>query len=360
MRVSQGDGLYLHNGGSWVFVYKFKGKRTERGLGSIKKVTLVAAKRAVRGYRVKLDNGVDPFAAIVSEVGPLFSVVAHDLIEGKRDGWKNKKHADQWSSTLKLHASSLMAKPVDAIDTEDILAALQPIWSEIPETASRVRGRIESVLDAARVRGLRTGDNPARWKGHLAMLLPKRTAASRKHHEAMPYDQVPAFLKDLRKRKGLSSLAMEFLILTAARSGEVRHADWAEFDLVEKVWTVPAGRMKVEREHRVPLCDRAVAILQHVKFLDKPQPFKMTSNAFDNVRRRMEITDYTTHGFRSSFRDWVGEETDFPREVAEEALAHRVGNEVERAYRRGDALKKRRELMGAWESYLLRSDSRSE
>lgn len=357
-RVSQGDGLYLHEKDSgtqsWVFIYKFKGKRTERGLGSVKKLTPAAARKLVRGYRVKLDNGIDPFAVEQdNSTAPLFSVVAHDLIESLRAGWKNEKHGDQWGNTLKMHASELMKKPVDTITTEDVLATLQPIWSEKPETASRVRGRIEKVLDAAKVRGLRTGDNPARWKGHLSLLLPRRKLTSRKHHEAMPYDQVPAFVQDLHSRQALSALAMELLILTAARSGEIRHAEWSEFDLEEKLWTVPASRMKAQREHRVPLVDRAVAILKHVQFLGKPKPFEMSSNAFDNLLARMQVTDYTTHGFRSSFRDWVGEETEFPREIAEAALAHQVGDEVERAYRRGDALNKRRELMEAWAAYLV-------
>lgn len=351
-RVSQGNGLYLHNDSSWVFIYKFKGKRTERGLGSSKKVTLATARRMVRGYRVKLDNGVDPFAVVEAEGGPLFSVVAHDLIESLRSGWKNEKHGDQWGNTLKMHASSLMTKPVDSITTEDVLDVLSPIWAEIPETASRVRGRIEKVLDAAKVRGLRQGENPARWKGHLELLLPRRKLTSRKHHAAMPYDQVPAFVQDLRKRQALSALAMELLILTAARSNEIRSAEWSEFDFEGKLWTVPPTRMKAGREHRVPLCARAVAILKHVQFLGKPEPFKISSNAFDNLLSRMEATDYTTHGFRSSFRDWVGEETDFPREVAEAALAHQIGDAVERAYRRGDALAKRRELMEAWASFL--------
>ncbi len=233
-----------------------------------------------------------------------------------------------------------------------MLEVLSPIWSSVPETASRVRGRIERVLDAAKVRGLRQGDNPARWKGHLAVLLPKREVGSRSHHAAMPYTALPAFVTDLRTRPALSARALEFLILTAARTSEVIKADWNEFDLKEQLWIVPADRMEAKSEHRVPLVQRAVDILEHVRFLGGEMPLKMSNMSMDMLLRRMGQDDYTVHGFRSSFRDWVGEETEFPREVAEAAFAHQVGNEVERAYRRGDALDKRRKLMEAWAAFL--------
>ena len=281
-----------------------------------------------------------------------FSVVATDLIESLQPGWRNAKHGAQWTSTLKTHAASLWDKPIETITTERVLDGLTPIWSTVPETASRVRARIERVLDAGKVEGLRLGDNPTRWRGDLEVLLPKRKIESRKRHPAMTYAALPTFMVALRKRPALSARALEFLILTAARTSEVLKAEWSEFDLAARLWTVPARRMKTAEEHRVPLTDRAVEILEHVKFLGGDMPFKLSNMSMDMLLRRMDQDDYTVHGFRSSFRDWVGEETDFPREIAEAALAHQVGNAVERAYRRGDALEKRRGLMVAWEAFL--------
>lgn len=208
------------------------------------------------------------------------------------------------------------------------------------------------MLDAAKVKGLRDGDNPARWRGHLEIMLPKRKPGARAHHPAMPYGLVPAFVEELKARPALSARALELVILTAARTSEVVKAEWSEFDLAAKLWTIPAERMKACAEHRVPLTERSIAILEHVKFLGKDRPFPISNMAMEMLLRRMDQDDYTVHGFRSSFRDWVGEETEFPREVAEAALAHQVGNAVERAYRRGDALDKRRELMMAWEKFV--------
>jgi integrase len=243
-----------------------------------------------------------------------------------------------------------------------VLRIIEPIWLTKNETASRVRGRIEKVLDFAKARGLRSGDNPAAWKGNLDALLARRTKLKRGHHKAMPFDSVPSFMAALRERPAISARALEFLVLTAARSGETFGATWQEVDLKERVWSVPGERMKAGKDHRVPLSPRATAILDDMKALaPEAQPGDLifpgpkvgkplSDMATSALLKRMKV-DATTHGFRSSFRDWCGESTAFPREVAEAALAHRVGNEVERAYRRGDALAKRRKLMEAWSAY---------
>lgn len=355
-RHNDGQGLYLNvsklGAKSWVFMFKQGGnKRRELGLGSLTTVSLADAREKARALRNTIAAGLDPVAPKGGDV-TLFGVVATDLIESLQPSWRSEKHGAQWTSTLKTHAAALWDKPVDAITTQHVLDVLQPIWATLPETAGRVRGRIERVLDAAKVRGLRQGDNPARWRGHLQVMLPKRKIESRSHHPAMPFSVLPSFMVALRKRPALSARGLEFLILTAARTSEVLKAEWTEFDLAAKVWTIPAKRMKAAAEHRVPLTDRAVVILEHVKFLAGEMPFKQSNMSMDMLLRRMGQDDFTVHGFRSSFRDWVGEETDFPREVAEAALAHQVGSEVERAYRRGDALKKRRKLMEAWEAFL--------
>jgi integrase len=258
--------------------------------------------------------------------------------------------------TLTVYAEPLRAKPVDKIETADVLAVLQPIWREKPETASRLRGRIERVLNAAKAKGYRTGENPAAWRGHLENLLPKPSRLSRGHHAAMRYQDVPAFVATLREREAVAGLALEFAIVTAARSGEILGARWSEVDLDAKVWTIPAERMKAAREHRVPLSEPALAILRKVneaKVSDYVFPGQrpgkpLSVMALEMVLRRMGIEDATVHGFRSAFRDWAGNETNFPRELAEHALAHVIGDKAEQAYRRSDALMRRRELMDAW------------
>jgi integrase len=262
--------------------------------------------------------------------------------------------------TLETYATPVWSMPIDEVDTAAVLSVLQPIWQAKPETASRLRGRIEAVLDFAKAHGQREGENPARWRGHLDKLLPKRQKLTRGHHAAMPYRDVPAFLVSLRQREAIAAMALEFLILTAARSGEVLGARWPEIDFEAKVWTVPAARMKGGREHRVPLSGRALAILERlaeVRTNDWVFPGQRagaghSGMALEMILRRMKVEGATVHGFRSAFRDWCGEETSFPREVAEAALAHVAGDATERAYRRGDALEKRRKLMGAWAQYL--------
>jgi integrase len=295
---------------------------------------------------------------------PTFGTLADDVIAAHETSWRNEKHKAQWIRTLLVDAAALRSMRVDRITTDDVLNVLKPIWTEKPETASRLRGRIERVLDAAKAKNYRSGENPARWKGHLKNLLGERQRLTRGHHAAMPFKDVPAFMRELRAREATAALALEFLILTAARSGEVRGARWSEFDLDAKVWTVPAERMKAGREHRVPLGEPALAVLDKVKSLTDGVPDALvfagpkkgaglSDAAFHALLSRMGIsrTTATPHGFRSSFRDWAGEASPFPRELAETALAHVVGDATERAYRRGDALEKRRKMMEEWASF---------
>ena len=298
--------------------------------------------------------------AAASETGkPTFGQVADALLESKVSEWRNPKHQEQWKIALSINAAPLRSRPVDEIDTVAVLAVLKPMWMEKPETASRLRGRIEAVLDAAKAQGHRTGENPAAWRGHLSHLLPKRSNLSRGHHDAMAYRDVSEFMGRLRQCEGMAATALEFAILAAARSGEVFGARWLEFDLKEKTWVIPAERMKAGREHRVPLSDRAVEIVERLSefktcdfVFPSPRGRKPLSHvAMANVMRRMKVENATVHGFRSAFRDWAGNETHFARELAEAALAHVVGDKAEQAYRRGDALEKRRKLMEAWAAY---------
>lgn len=287
-----------------------------------------------------------------------FDACAAAYIGAHETGWRNAKHRDQWRNTLSTYANPVFgSRPVQAIDVGLVMKALEPIWQTKPETASRLRGRIEAVLDWATVRGYRQGDNPARWRGHLDKLLPARNKIrSVEHHAALPYDETAEFLAMLRSQEGIGARALEFLILTAARTGEVIGAQRDEIDLDEKVWIVPAARMKAGREHRVPLSPAAVAVLERMKescegdfvFPGGRRNKPLSNMALLAVLRRMGRGDLTAHGFRSTFRDWAAERTNFPREVAEAALAHTVGDKVEAAYRRGDLFDKRRQLMEAW------------
>jgi len=372
-RYGDGAGLYLvvaeTGARKWVFRFSLNGKVTEMGLGSADAVALADARDRADEARRCVARGKNPIeqrkeAAKAAAGKPTFGQVADELIESKESGWRNARHRQQWRNTLETYAAPLREKPVDTVGTADILAVLKPIWQSKAETASRLRGRIEAVLDAARAKGHipENTANPARWRGHLDKLLPRPGKLNRGHHPAMPFAEVPGFLKRLRERQGVAAWLLEFIILTAARTGEARGARWSEFDLKAKVWTVPASRMKGNRQHRVPLCDRAIEIVEDlakVKVSDLVfpgnKPCKPLSNkAPDMLLRRMKSDEFTTHGFRSSFRDWAGECTSFPREVAEAALAHAIGDETERAYRRADALAKRRKLMDAWASYLNR------
>ena len=368
-RHADGGGLYLvvdHNGAKrWSFIFRWQGKPKEMGLGGLNSVPLARARELAADARAVVADRRNPIEERKRHKPvPTFGTVADDLIASMSPEWKNAKHRAQWAMTLKEYAKPLRSMPVDKITTEDVLKALKPIWTTKPETAGRTRGRIERVLDAAKALGHRTGENPAAWRGNLKNLLPPVRKLSRGHHAAKPYADVPAFVASLRTRAAATALALEWTILTAVRSGETLGATWAEMDTEAKVWTVPKERMKSGREHRVPLSARAVEILDAMAKLrvdDKPSAFvfpgqrkgrPMSAMAMEMLLRRMKVKDATVHGFRSSFRDWCGEATAFPREVAEAALAHAVGDETERAYRRGDALKKRRKLMDAWAEYL--------
>jgi len=311
-------------------------------------------------------RAIDPLAAkkATTEAGGkrrTFGQCAGDLIKSKRSEWRNAEHARQWRTTLETYAAPLWNVPIDEVDTAAVLSVLNQLWTRIPETASRLRGRIEAVLDYGKAHGLRSAENPARWRGHLALILPKRQKLSRGHHAAMDYRSIPEFVGRLRECERMHALALEFLILTAARSGEVLGARWAEFDLVAKVWTIPAIRMKVGLEHRIPMSARAIEVIERMATI------RSGDLVFPGQRRGRQLGRAvlleiakgagTVHGFRSSFRDWCGEETSFPREIAEQALAHTIGNAVEAAYRRGDALEKRRGLMDAWASFCEPKES---
>ena len=372
-----GEGLYLQIRGDargWIFRYQLAGKRRDMGMGAFPVVSLKEAREAVDAAKKIIREGGDPIEARRAEkpVIPSFGTFADEWIATHEVAFRNEKHKYQWRQTLgDAYCKSIRPKPIPDIDWEDIKAVLEPIWLAKQETAARLRGRLEKVLDAAVAAG-RTGwskglvwSNPAAWKGNLAHHLPKRQKlAARGHQPAMPFKDVPAFVGRLRPREAVAARALEFLILTAARAGEVFGATWDEIDTTAKLWTIPANRMKAGREHRVPLTDRALDILGEVAKLrtsDKPDTFvfpggragrPLSNMAFKQLLDRMGETGFVPHGFRSSFRDWCGECTDFPREVAEAALAHIVGNAVEQAYRRGDALEKRRNLMMAWAGFV--------
>jgi integrase len=365
-RHRDGNGLYLSisEGGRrrWTFIYNRDGKRVEMGLGSADDVTLAEARRARDDAREKLKQGIDPLLDRNREklVIPLFGNFADDYVATMRSQWRNEKHAEQWTMTLTRYAAPLRKMPVDSISTADVLSVLKTLWQRTPETAERLRGRIENILNAAKAAGFRSGENPAQWRGHLENLLPRRQRLSRGHHKALPYTEMQPFMVRLREREAVAAAMLEFLILTAARSGEILNARWSEISLDRGVWTVPALRMKAGREHRVPLSSDALNVLERVKPLagqdDDPLVFpgragKPLSNmAMSKVLERMNL-DVTAHGFRSAFRDWAAETTGFPHEVCEMALAHTIGNKAEAAYRRGDLFEKRRELMDAWASY---------
>ena len=362
-RHADGGGLYLSispNGGRrWVFLFRWHGKPTEIGFGSARDVTLARARELASAARSKLSEGINPKEARKPLKGVTFGECADRLIEAMRPSWRNYKHVAQWEMTLRDYAAPLRRLPVDKITTDDVLLALKPIWSKKAETASRLRGRIERVLDAAKAQGLRSGENPARWRGHLDQLLPKRQQHARGHHTAMSYADVPRFMVDLQSRQATAALALEFAILTAARSGEVLGARWVEFDLERAVWIIPAARMKASREHRVPLSRRALKIVKAMHeagegdfvFPGQKAAMPLSVMALGMVLRRMSIKDATVHGFRSAFRDWAAECTNFTNEVCEAALAHVIENKAEAAYRRGDLFDKRRKLMDAWAIY---------
>lgn len=363
-----GAGLWLKvtDGGSksWILRYHFGGKERWMGLGPYPDFPLADARDRAAEARRKVRSGIDPIEErqqlaaekrATTAKAVTFDWCAAQYITAHAPSWANAKHADQWRNTLATYATPVIgALGVARIDTGHIMRVLEPIWTEKAETASRLRGRLESVLDWATVRKFRVGDNPARWKGHLDNLLPKRSKAQRvQHHPALPWREIGAFLAALRQQEGVGAQALELAILTAARSGEVRGMTWAELDLATGLWTVPAGRMKAGKEHRVPLAERAIAILKAAP-RDGDLVFQgragkpLSDITLTAVLRRMGRNDITVHGFRSSFRDWAAESTNYPREMAEMALAHTVGDKVEAAYRRGDMFEKRRRMMADW------------
>jgi integrase len=363
-KYSDGGNLYLivSETGSrkWVLRFTWRGKPKEMGLGGAASVSLADAREKAATARRQIAQGINPIDERKLEGGiPTFGELADDVRQSLSEGFRNEKHKAQWKSTLENYAAPLRARPVDTIGTDDVLAVLKPIWTTKAETASRVRGRIEKVLDAAKAKGFRDSENPARWRGHLDHLLPRPSKLARGHHAAMPYEDIATFVAKLRKREASAALALELCILTAARSGEILGMQWSEIDLEKKIWTVPANRMKAAREHRVPLSPRATAILRQLEklkagefvFPGQARNKPLSNMAMEMVLRRMKIENATVHGFRSSFRDWAGNVSSFPREVAETALAHVIGDKAEQAYRRSDALEKRRKLMDQWAAY---------
>jgi integrase len=342
----------------WVLRFMSQGKAREMGIGSFPEVGLADAREKALAARRLVKSGVDPIADRQRDrSAPTFGDMADEVIAEQCKGFRNEKHKAQWKMTLTEYAAPLRSKPVDKVETVDVLEVLKPIWLEKPETASRVRGRIERVLNAAKAKGYRTGENPAAWRGHLENLLPKQPKLSRGHHAALPCADVPAFLAALREREALAALALEFTILTAARSGEVLNARWDEVDLDSKVWAIPPSRTKSGREHRVPLSASAMVVLAKLSavriseyvFPGHRRGHPLSATAMERVLRRMGVADdVTVHGFRSSFRDWAGNETHFPRELAEHALSHVIGDKAEQAYRRDAALERRRPLMDDW------------
>ena len=356
---ADGGGLYLLIGPtgakSWVLRYQRAGRRREMGLGPATAVSLADARQAAIAQQKMLVAGDDPIAVrrAARSAGATFGEAADAYIASHRAGWKNDAQADQWTQSLRDYGPK-RETPIAEIDTAAVMVCLRPIWEKKTVTATRVRGRIERVLDWAKVHGMRTGENPARWRGHLENLLPKPSKVSKgKHHAAMPYTDVAAFMTTLAERDARSRRALRFTILTAARTEEVVGAQWAEFDIPAKLWTIPAGRMKGGREHSVPLTAAAVAILEPLS--RKEPPFKLSENAMLYLVQKPSPKGlglpYTVHGFRSSFRDWAAETQDAPNEVVEMALAHAIRNKAEAAYRRGALLEKRRVLMEAWASY---------
>ncbi len=377
---ADGAGLYLQvskwGTKAWLFRFMLDGRSREMGLGSIRDFTLAEARIRARDARQLLADGIDPIDArrarraanrLEAARAQTFKDCAEAYIAAHAPGWRNPKHAGQWTATLTTYAfPTLGPLPVATIDTALVVRVLTPIWATKTETASRVRGRIESILDWATAREFRRGDNPARWRGHLDHLLPERGKVQRvQHHPALPYAEVGAFMKWLRAQRGLSAAALEFTILTAARTGEVIGATWDEIDFRQKIWLVPAARMKAGREHRVPLSPAAIAVLERVKAWQREGVIQDGRFVFPGARagrplsnmaqlellRRSDRADVTVHGFRSSFRDWAAERTNYPRDVAEMALAHVIPDKVEAAYRRGDLFEKRRRLMIDWAKF---------
>jgi integrase len=371
--AGQVPGLYLciAKGGSksWIYRYQIAGRRRDMGIGSIATFTLAEARDKAFELRRGVARGVDPIdakrqgraaAGLDKARAMTFRECADAYITAHRAGWRSAKHAEAWPQSLEAFVYPTLGDlPVAAIDVGLVMKTLEPIWTTKPETASRVRGRIEAVLDWATARGYRKGDNPARWRGHLENLLPKRSKVARvEHHAALAYPEIATFMAELRQQDTVSARALEFAILTAARTGQVIGAGWSEINVAERLWTVPASRMKAGREHRVPLSDAAMAIVEKMAAIRQSDFVFPGLKAGQGLGERTVLKligrmrpEVTVHGFRSSFRDWCAEMTNFDRDTAELALAHAVGDKVEAAYRRGDMFAKRRQLMDAWAKF---------
>jgi integrase len=362
---------------SWILRVKIGDKRQDMGLGGFPSVPLQLAREKAREAREKIERGINPIedrqavkhALRAAQAKAItFDAAARRFLANKAKEFRSPKHAAQWQSTLDMYASPVIGKlPIDRVELAHIVQILEPIWESKTETATRLRGRIESVISWATVSGFRNGDNPARWSGNLDAVLPKPGKLKKvTHHKAVSVEDAPGFMAALREREGMAARALEFAILTAARSGEVRGATWDEIDLKAKTWTIPAERMKAQREHVVPLCGDAVKLLKALpRFQGSPYVFPavrggmLSDAALSACMKRMEV-DATPHGFRSTFRDWCAEHTNYPREVAEKALAHQIPNPVERAYRRGDLMTKRTRLMQEWAKFLNTPASKGE
>jgi integrase len=373
--VGDGQGLYLSiakNGtASWLFRYMVHGKAKSVGLGAYPATSLQKAREKAQNLRDSRSGGVDPMLAKREEIrvqklqlakSKTFETCAKEFIEHSRPSWKNVKHGQQWTNTLTQYAFPVLGQmPIHSVHTDDVVRVLKPIWQEKTETATRLRGRIESVIDWSTVQGWRQGENPARLKGHLEHLLPKLRKVSRKHHASLPYDQLPDFIKKLQDQSGMARYALEFLILCASRTGDVIGVQWEEFELDKGLWKIPAERMKAGVEHRVPLGKRAQKILEIIRpfsgeeivFIGGKKDKPMTNMAMAMLLRRMGETEITVHGMRSTFRDWAGEQTTYPFEVCEQALAHRLPDAVAAAYLRSDFFEKRVNLMAEWAKFCL-------
>lgn len=367
-----GDGLYLRvqasGSRSWIFIWRRFGIRREIGLGPYGSgaghVSLAAARVKAQECRDLIGRGADPKTELSERQAAIkqmtFGQIADEFVEVMKPKWKSEKSLQRWQRFTITYADSIRKVPITQVSTDDILRVLRPLWHTKPESAAKCREALKLIMDHAKARGLRTGENPAEWKGNLEALLPPPKKLVRGHHAAMPYGDVSAFLVKLAEVNGVAGRALEFTILTAARSGETRGATWGEIDIPSKLWTIPASRMKAGREHRVPLTDRAVAILNEMKeratddlvFPGARSKTPLSDMSLSKALKSAGGGDFTVHGFRSAFRDWAGNETSFPRELAEQSLAHEIGSAVEKAYRRSDALEKRRKLMTAWANYV--------
>ncbi len=361
-----GDGLYLqvtaNAAKSWVLRYMLRGKAREMGLGSQKNYSLSEARARAKRARQLRDDGVDPIEhrkaqraakARADANAKTFTDCFEEWLDANAAAWGSEKYARQQRTQMVRYAiPTLGALPIADVNTESMLAVLKPIWTTKAVTARHVRNNIESILDYARAKGFRSGENPARWRGHLEHLVANPDEVHKvKHRIALPYSEIGAFMAKLRTQTGRDANALELTILTAARTGEIEGATWDEIDLKEKTWTIAGERMKSGNEHRVPLSDAAVAVIERIEHRTGLLFPSADNKSLARLRIRLGYGHITTHGFRSTFRDWAAERTNFPREIAEKALAHAVGDDTERAYQRGDLLEKRRKLMDAWAAY---------